>query len=226
MRWQAGDQIVFYELWGCGIGTARPVTVVSDDQLRIAFYSYPHTTTVTRGLENYGTMSPSEKVGLSIRMLDPTLGEFREELSPPGHVLTLVSRGRWHSVMLFWDADWEFLYWKVNLQSPLRRVRQGVQAHDYILDIIVRPNMSWEWKDVEQFKEMTHRGFLSFEQVSAIHAEANRMAKTIERGGSPLSEGWENWRPVLGRPTPRLPSDWADAELPSCGHWSQCTCGV
>ena len=218
MSWQAGDQIVLYELWGFGIGTARPVTVVSDDQLRMAFYSHPRTPIVTRGLETYGSMSLSERVDLSIRMLDPSQGEFREELSPPGQVLTLVSPGRRHSVMLFWSAEWQFMYWKVNLQSPLRRVRQGVQAHDYVLDIIVRPDMSWEWKDVEQFEELVARGFFSSEQESAIREEADKMARTVDRGGSPFSEGWENWRTDRDWPTPRLPSDWADAELPSLVH--------
>ena len=149
MHWKPGAQIVLYEMWGRGIGTARPVTVVDDAADRIALYSHPGTPIVTRGTENRGSLGLSERIELMIRTLDPGVGEFREGTSPDSHVLALTPVDSWHSVMLFWSSEWQFKNWYVNLQSPLRRVRHGVQIHDCALDLVVKPDLSWSWKDVD-----------------------------------------------------------------------------
>ena len=137
VQWKPGAQIVQYEMWGLGIGTARPLTVVDDTSTHIALYSLPGATIVTRGVENLRSLGLSERIDLMVRMLDPDEGEFREAISPDNHVLTITPHHSWHSVMLFWSSDWQFKNWYVNLQSPLRRVRHGVQLNDYVLDIVV-----------------------------------------------------------------------------------------
>ena len=104
-----------------------------------------------------------------------------------------------------------FKIWYVNFQSPIRRVRQGVQLHDHALDIVVQPDMSWSWKDEDEFEVLASRGFISVEQVSSIRAEAARIGSAIESVGSPFCDGWEDWRPDPSWPIPRLPEYWLDA---------------
>ena len=154
MHWKSGAQIVQYEMWGRGISTVRPVTVVDDVAAHIALYSHPGTRIVTRVIENRYSLSVPERIGLYIQMLDPSLGELRDVTTSGNHVLTLTRPNSWHSVWLFWSPDWQFKTWYVNFQSPLRRLRRGVKIHDYALDIVVRPDMSWSWKDVEEFEEL------------------------------------------------------------------------
>ena len=217
MHWKPGAQIIQYEMWGRGIGAARPVTVVEDVSAYIALYSHPATRIVTRGIENRYSLSVPERIGLYIQMLDPSLGELRDVTTSGNHVLTLTPPNSWHSVWLFWSPDWQFKIWYVNFQSPLRRLRRGVQIHDYALDIVVRPDMSWSWKDVDEFEELIERGFFTAKQVSTIRAEADRVVRTIEGGGAPFHDGWEDWRPDQDWPVPRLTGDWSDegmAELP------------
>ena len=210
MHWKHSAQIVLYEMWGRGIGTARPVTVVDDAAGRIALYSHPGTPIVTRGTENRRSLGLSERIELMIRMLDPDMGEFREGTSPDSHVLALTPIDSWHSIMLFWSSEWQFKNWYVNLQSPLRRVRHGVQLHDYVLDLVVEPDLSWSWKDVDEFETLVARGFFSVEQESSIRSEADRVVKTVESGGPPFCDGWENWRPDRSWTVRRLPDDWFD----------------
>ena len=208
MRWKTGAQIVQYEMWGRGVGTARPVTVIRDVPSHIALYSHPRTPMVTRGIEGFRSLSLSKRVELHISMLDASVGEFREEITPENHVLTLIPHNSWHSVMLFWSSDWEFRTWYVNLQSPYRRVRQGVQHHDYVLDLVVRPDMSWSWKDTDEFEDLIAQGFFRAGQIASIRAEADRMIQTIEGFGPPFCDGWEDWRPDVSWPVPQLPDDW------------------
>lgn len=210
MHWKPGVQIVQYEMWGRGIGAARPVTVVDDVSSHVVLYSHPGTTMVTRAIENFRSLGLSERIELGIRMLDPSVGQFREETSPYNHVLTITPQDSWHSVMLFWSSEWQFKTWYVNFQSPIRRVRHGVQLHDYALDVVVRPDMSWSWKDEDEFEDLIARGFFSVDQVSSIRAEAARMVRTIESAGPPFCDGWEDWRPDPRWPAPQLPNDWFD----------------
>ena len=187
--------------------------MVEDVPTHVALYSHPRTPIVTRGIENRGSLSLSERIDLMLRALEPGTGEFREVMSPGSHVLSLTPKDSWHSVMLFWSADWQFKNWYVNLRSPIRRVCQGFQVHDYALDIVVRPDLSWSWKDVDEFEELVAREFFSVEQVSSIRAEAGRMVESIESGEPPFRDGWENWRPDSKWPVTRLPGDWFDSEV-------------
>ena len=212
MHWKPGDQIVQYEMLGRGIGLARPVTVVDDGADHIVLYSHPRTQTVTRGIKNYRSLRLSERIELRIRMLDPSVGEFRAQSTPDNHVLTFTPHDSWHSVMLFWSSEWEFKIWYVNFQSPIRRVRHGVQLHDHALDIVVQPDMSWSWKDEDEFDELVSRGFFSSDLVSSIRSEAARIIRTIESVGAPFSDAWKHWRPDPIWPIPRLPNDWFDVD--------------
>ncbi len=210
MYWERGAQIVQYEMLGKGIGLVRPVTVVDDSPGHIALYSHPGTPMVTRGVDNYRSLELSERIELRTRMLDPGEGEFREVTTPDNHVLALTQQDVWHSVMLFWSQDWQFRTWYVNLQSPIRRLRHGVQFHDLALDIVVRPDMSWSWKDVDEFEALASRGLLSVDEVSSVRAEADRMVGVIENHGPPFSDDWEDWRPDPRWSVPQLPNGWLD----------------
>ena len=210
MSWQSGTQIVQFEMWGEGVGTARPVTVVRDTASYIALYSHPRTRIVTRGLENRGTLELRERIDLYMEALDPHVGEFRDVVSSGKNVLTITRPDSWHSVWLFWSSEWEFENWYVNLQSPIRRLNHGVAHHDFILDIVVQPDMSWAWKDMDEFNELAARGFFTNDQKTRIRDEADKMAATIDSRGAPFSDGWENWRPDFAWPTPSLPNNWFD----------------
>ena len=220
MPWNPGDQIVLYEMWGPGVIGARPVTVVEDVPTHLALYSHPGVTIATRGIPNRRSLSLSARIDMMIRGIDPNVGAFRDVVTPSrSHVLTLTPPESGHAVWLFWSSDWEFKRWYVNLQSPLRRVRQGVQLHDYVLDIVVRPDMSWTWKDMDEFAALTARGFFSAEQAASIRDEAAEVVLTIASGGRPFCDGWPAWRPNPSWPAPRLPADWpkvdeTEARLP------------
>lgn len=210
MKWKPGDQIVQYEMLGRGIGLARPVTVVDDGPNDIVLYSHPSTQMATRGVPNYRSLGLAERIDVRYRMLDPGVGEFREVTTPDNHVLTITPHESCHSVMLFWSSEWRFKSWYVNLQSPIRRLRRGVQLHDYALDIVVKPDMSWSWKDDDEFDVLIARGFFSDDQVLSIRAETARLVQTIESVGPPFCDNWEDWRPEPSWQIPQLPDDWFD----------------
>ena len=161
--WKPGSQITQYEIWAEEILTARPVTAVEDVPIHLALYSHPNTTILTRGICNRTALSLSECIDKYMQPSSHTRGDSEERTTSSNHVLTLTSPDSWHSVWLFWTNDWQFKDWYVNLQSLVRRVRRGVQIHDYVLDIVVQPDLFWSWKDMDEFEELIARGFFSAE---------------------------------------------------------------
>lgn len=106
------------------------------------------------------------------------------------------------------DLKWQVRWWFVNLQSPIRRTSRGIVVLDHALDIQVEPDLTWTWKDRDEYDELVRRGWFTNEEQASILAEAQRMANVVSEKGSPFSDGWENWRPNPAWAVPTLPDDW------------------
>ena len=206
--WEPGTQILQQDLWGKRLVTSRPVTVVKDAPEYLALYTHPNAPYRSGVIKDRYSMPVSQRIDIYMEMLNPGVSQLEEQVAGDYHVLTLTPPDSWHSVWLFWTADWKFETWYVNLQAPIRRMSRHILVRDYALDIAVNPDMSWSWKDVDEFEELIDRGFFTESQISSIRAEADRMAQAIESKKSPFSDGWENWRPDANWPIPEIPEDW------------------
>ncbi len=206
--WQPGTQILQQDLWGKRLVTSRPVTVVKDTPEYLALYTHPNAPFRSNTINDRYSMPVSQRIDIYMEMLDPCVEQLEERVSGDYHVLTLTPPDSWHSVWLFWTADWKLERWYVNLQAPIRRMSRCILVQDYALDIAVNPDMSWLWKDEDEFEELIDRGFFTEYQISLIQTEADRMIQTIENKGSPFSDRWENWRPDTNWPIPKVPEDW------------------
>jgi hypothetical protein len=121
------------------------------------------------------------------------------------HVLKLLQPAEPHTLELFWDTEWTFKGWYVNLQTPLRETRFGYDTTDLALDVTVSPDGAWAWKDDDDFAEMVALGVLSSEQADGVRAVGERVIAALP---TLLPTGWENWRPDPGWQPPDLPDDW------------------
>jgi hypothetical protein len=119
------------------------------------------------------------------------------------HRLRFVGEGDGHTVELFWDEGWEFLGWYVNLQTPVVVRGESFDMTDVDLDISVRPDGTWEWKDEDGFAEIQERGILDRVAAAEVRAEGERVI--TER---PWPTGWEDWRPPAEWGPLPLPEDW------------------
>ncbi|HEY2354259.1 MAG TPA: DUF402 domain-containing protein [Gaiellaceae bacterium] len=121
------------------------------------------------------------------------------------HLLWLVREGGdLHALGHFWDTNWSFLGWYVNLQAPLVVRGNRFDTTDWALDVWIEPDGSWEWKDEDHFAAAVNRGFLDEATAGEIRAEGERVI--AER---PWPTGWEDWR---------APAEWAPLELPEDWH--------
>ena len=119
------------------------------------------------------------------------------------HVLWLLRLGVAHALGLFWNADWEFRGWYVNLQAPTQLDGERFDTTDLALDVSVDPDGSWRWKDEDDFAEAQELGILDAPAAAEVRAEGERVI-----AAKPWPTGWEDWRP---------PPEWGPLPLP--GDW-------
>ena len=108
--------------------------------------------------------------------------------------------GRAHSIYLFWGDDGELDEWYVNFEQPLRRSAVGFDTFDEKLDLLVRPDGKYRWKDEDELEQAGALGLLDPDEV---RAEAERVLREW-----PFPTGWEGWQPDPAWPVPQLPRGW------------------
>jgi predicted RNA-binding protein associated with RNAse of E/G family len=124
--------------------------------------------------------------------------------------LWIWPRGCSYMIGLFWeDASDRFRGWYFNLQTPLRRSSVGFDLFDYLLDVVVRPDRTWFWKDEDEFANALRLGVIEREDAAAVRAQGELLTQQIDEL---LPTGWEDWRPGTGWPPLVLPSGWQNLE--------------
>ncbi len=211
MTFTPGQLIVHRNVRFDRIGWVRPARVVSDDERGLLLWVAP------------GTLVANEVAqdGRSLRgMPFAEWIQQRYRLHPhpwrgPG-VLKLLPPGAAHSVWWFRDGAGQFTGWYVNLEEPAVRWSDGVDMVDQDLDIWVRPDRTWEWKDEDEFAER-----LAFPEHywvadgAAVRAEGERVVKQIEAGDFPFDGTWCGFVPDPSWPVPtELPEGWDRPPVP------------
>ncbi len=119
------------------------------------------------------------------------------------HVLRFERGGARHSVEVYWSKDWELIGWYVNLQAPVVVDGRFVDTTDQALDVVVRPDGVWAWKDEDELAEAVELGIWSEDDAAEIRAEGERAI-----AAAPWPTGWEDWRPPASWGPLGLPRDW------------------
>jgi len=188
MSWSPGGVVVWREAWRGQTYLQCPVRVVEDSKRRIGVYLAEGTRyNFPPGSWPFAGQHPwAER------------GEWR------GHgVLMTHNWGESHTIWHFWRGDDRvFAGWYVNMQAPLERNDHAFVTQDHELDLVVRPDGSWHWKDEEALREWVARGRFTSEEVERIRAEGERVLAAW-----PFPTGWEEWAPDPAWGVPALPSD-------------------
>ncbi|MEU5158364.1 DUF402 domain-containing protein [Streptomyces sp. NPDC020875] len=212
-RWRAGEHILWrYRDHGGpgrpggdpGFAICRPVTVVRDSPELLAVWLAPDTECVRPALVADG--SPLHEQPLATRYTAPRTA-VRDRWRGAG-VLKLARPGDPWSVWLFWDEDWAFRSWYVNLEEPRTRWSEGIDSEDHFLDISVFPDRSWLWRDEDEFAEAQRAGLMGAEKADRVRRAGRAAVAALRAWEAPFSDGWEHWRPDPSWEVPELPASW------------------
>ncbi|MEU4778423.1 DUF402 domain-containing protein [Micromonospora sp. NPDC023633] len=206
MRFEPGRLIVHRNVRRGRIAWVRTARVVSDDARGLLLW-------VAR---NSPVASEVTAAGLGMRAVPFTEWISSSYRLAPGRwngpsVLKFLPTGAAHSVWWFRDAHDRFANWYVNLEESGVRwddgALAGVDMVDQDLDVVVRPDLRWEWKDEDEFVErLAFPDHYWVADPDAVRTEGKRVIALAEAGEFPFDGTWCDFTP---------PPDWViPDELP------------
>ncbi|WP_422774865.1 DUF402 domain-containing protein [Plantactinospora sp. WMMC1484] len=208
MRFSPGRLVVHRNVRHGRIGWARPARVVSDDDRGLLLWVAQGSqvaSEVTEDGRGMRTMPFTEWVTFGYRLhVSPWSG-------PP--VLKFLPAGADHSVWFFRDEAGRFANWYVNLEEHGIRWDDGelagVDVVDQDLDVVIRPDHTWAWKDEEEFAErLALPEHYWVPDGAVVRAEGERVIKMAEAGQFPFDGTWCDFVPDPTWTPLALPAGW------------------
>lgn len=207
-RWKSGDHVLLRYFRQGKVSFAYPTTVVADDE-RGTMLFLREGAPIKRRVHPDGRPIPRDMMYAERNVIPHAVGDgqWREN-----HALIIFREGCAHDIRLFWRAsDWQFRGYYVNPVDPMRRTPIGFDTADHILDLVVHPDLTWEWKDEDDFADACAHGRFTPEEAKAVRAEAARLIPDIEAGNWPFDGSLIDWRPDPDWTTPEIPGTWNEA---------------
>ncbi len=110
------------------------------------------------------------------------------------------------------EGEGRFRGWKVNMEAAFRRTPIGFDTTDHFVDIVVKPDFDWYWKDEEEMREWRKKGGYEAGEIESFLAAGREAEEMIKRRLAPFDGSWNDWLPAPGQSLPEVPQGWE--ELP------------
>jgi protein associated with RNAse G/E len=204
-----GDPLVVTERWRGHLWSAVPHTfVASDDGALVTFLPAGALSAYasSRGVPGREHLPRGERKLLAMQTCVYTVVEVPHHFTPLA-TLHFFRPGSWARVNAGWTSDLStFLGWYVNFEVPYQVVDDGLETMDLVLDMIVKPDLTWWWKDRDEFDDAVLRGVLDPDLAGTLETEASRITDLIARRDGPFRPTWSRWRPDRCWSAPSLPA--------------------
>lgn len=202
--WEAGDIIAWRGVYQNRIWHALPVSVVKDTSQEIVFAILPGAACMFEVTYPKGKKSGKRRWDFTDD--DWQLAEFTWHTN---RVLSILEPEKYYSIMHFWDhTSAEFLGYYVNFQQPFTRSHCGVDSLDLDLDLIIDPDLSFKWKDEDDYQAAINHGLISKEWINGIEDAKTEVFEKLEKRAYPFNGAWLDWKPDPQQSNCRLPANW------------------
>ena len=117
----------------------------------------------------------------------------------------LLEDGRWFSINQFHDVRSGALRCcYVNFQRPFARVAGGIDTLDLLVDLVVGPDLTWSWKDEDEYAHGRKLGLVTDAEHREVAAAREQAVAMVEASQPPFCDTPPNWRPDPAWARPRL----------------------
>ena len=124
-------------------------------------------------------------------------------------LLFILEPEKYYSIIYFWNhANNEFLCYYINFQLPFQRSHCGIDTLDLELDLIINPDFSYEWKDVEDYERAIDREMIFPEWMEGIDTAKQEILERLDKRQYPFDGSWLDWKPDPNWSPPTLPETW------------------
>lgn len=203
--WQPGDVIAWRGIYRERIWHVQPTILVKEGPDEIVLTLLPGTECIAE--EDY----PEGKKNNGKRRWDFKNTDWKLETYTwqTNRLLLIFQPGRFYSTILFWnDKTDEFLSYYINFQLPFKRTEFSVDTLDLDLDLIIHPDLSYEWKDVDDYQKAISHGVILPEWTDEIDAAKDEIFQKLEDQQYPFDGSWLDWKPDSAWEPPKLPEHW------------------
>jgi protein associated with RNAse G/E len=202
--WQPGDVIFWRGIYRNRIWHCQPTLLVKDSPQEVVTSLLPGTECIAD--ENYPNGKRNSRPRWEFKEKDWVLAPY---IWQTNRLLLVFEHQKYYSTILFWDhTSHAFLCYYINFQLPFQRNQCALDTLDLDLDLIVRPDFSLEWKDVEDYQKAIEQGLILPEWTRQIEIAKVDVLERIEKRKYPFDGSWLDWRPDPNWSPPRLLENW------------------
>jgi protein associated with RNAse G/E len=202
--WKPDDRIVWRGVYRARVWHAQTVIVVKDTPQEVIVALLPGTECVAP--EGY----------LKGKQYAQRRWDFKEALWSlekfhwhTNHLLLLLEPQKYFSTILFWHHESNnFLCYYINFQVPFERSESAINTLDLDLDLIIHPDLSYEWKDVDEYQKAIECGIILPEWIQGIEDAKFEILNKLEKRQYPFDGSWLEWIPNPNWSPPTLPENW------------------
>ena len=202
--WKMGEVVVWRGIYNQRIWHAMPMIVVKDSPQETALALLPGSDGFAP--EDY---SKGKQNGKRRWNFVDKPWKLDKHIWHTNRVLVLVEPQKYYSIDHFWNHDLnKFECYYVNFQLPFQRGHCGVDALDLELDLVIKPDLSYEWKDVDEYQKGIDSGIIPYEWTQEIESAKKEILEKLAGRKYPFDGSWLNWLPDPSWSAPKLPADW------------------
>ncbi|HUI89638.1 MAG TPA: DUF402 domain-containing protein [Anaerolineales bacterium] len=202
--WKSGDWVARRNIYRGRIWDVQPAIVVKDTRDEVALAVFPGAECkVPRGYT-------SGKSG-NWRMWDrkDTEWELESFIWHTNRLLILLEPQRYYSIIHFWQhGSNRFGCFYINFELPFQRSRCGFDTLDLELDLLIKPDFSYEWKDLDEYQKGIDSGIILKEWMNETDRAKNEVLERLHKRQYPFDNSWLDWYPDPSWSVPKLPADW------------------
>ena len=202
--WKSGDTVVWRGIYRNRVWHAVPTTVVRATTDELVLVLTPGTPCMAE--EDYARGKKNGKRRWDFRHEDWKLENFTWHNN---RLLYILEPEKFYSPILFWDHETNrFLCYYINFQLPFRRSHCAIDTLDLDLDLIIYPDFSYKWKDVDDYEKGIEMRVILPEWVDQIEAAKMEVLDKLEKRQYPFDGSWLDWMPAPTWSPPKLPENW------------------
>jgi protein associated with RNAse G/E len=202
--WNPGDVITWRGVYRAQIWHAMPTFVIKDTQKELVLALVPGSDCMVE--ENYARGKKNGKRRWHFKEENWKLADFTWHTN---RLLFILEPAKYYSTILFWHHDRnEFVGYYINFQLPFTRNDSGINTLDLELDIDIEPDLSFKWKDLDDYMQGIEAGVILRDWVNEIEIAKKEILDRLGKRDYPFDGTWLDWLPDPAWSPPVLPANW------------------
>ena len=208
-KWQPGTQILERGIVHNKVLIVRPVTVIEDNHNQIAIFLQPGTPCKIPSFLNnkQNSLNPN---GISRwEEQDSQAWQLHDWTWQTRRILMLLRPEKYYAVCWFWLHDTnEFEGWYINFQLPFSRTTFSLDTLDLEIDMVIKPDLSWQWKDEPEYQRGIASGSISASIADKVEVARREVEIELQNNPAFLDPRWHNWQPDPNWEPAKLLENW------------------